>query len=401
MENEQIKALFQQKIDTELTQLRTSAVERETLCQNATGGYPMKRKWTIGLVIALILFLTTVTALAMELSGMGVLDWLYRRDWEQEMTTTVPEVSGATEHRTASLEVRELITDGYGVYLSLAVSPKEEGTLFLSNSTDPYWTKAAELGFPTDDPEQSIAEWASANGYQQLKEIRLYGAYTENEDGSATSENLFHIVMNPIHIESDGTSVFLIACENKGKGHVYKLCYRVLTYPDEKTYRQSYDDPVLENMIVEYDDYEERVITFTVDTPEGMEAELLAEYLPDPAHEQSPEFPQVTGIRILRTPLSAYYDVTYVHPAPGELRRYYFGEPSFITDQLYDRTVRMTGQYTETLPDGSPQFHELHSCILPDPPLEEITLECAMEKRDPEFGDTIWRVYNYLPLLLQ
>ncbi|MBR4068067.1 MAG: hypothetical protein IKK08_05495 [Clostridia bacterium] len=401
MTNDRMQAAVRQKLDSELSALRTSAQQRENLCQNAIGGYQVKRKLTVGLMIALILFLTTVTALAMELSGTGVLDWLYRRDREQEMTTTVPEVSGATEHRTASLEVRELITDGYGVYLSLAVTPKEEGTLFLSNYTDPYWTKAAELGFPTDDPEQSIAEWAAVNGYQQLKEIRLYGAYTENEDGSATSENLFHIVRNPIHIESDGTSVFLIACENKGEGHVYKLCYRVLTYPDEETYHQSYDDPVLENAIVEYDDYEERVITFTVDTPQGMEAEVLAEYLPDPEHEQSSEFPQVTGLRILRTPLSAYYDVTYVHPAPGELRRYYFGEPSFITDQLYDRSVRMTGWYAEPVSGGSQQFHELHSCILPDPPLEEITLECAMEKRDPEFGDTIWCVYKYLPLLLQ
>lgn len=400
MTNNKMQAAVRQKLDSELSALRTSHMQRESLYATATGGIKVKKKLTLGLVIALILFLTTITALAMEMTGIGVLDWLYRRDTEREMTTTVPVVTGDTEHRTASLEVRELITDGYGVYLSLAVTPKEEGTLFLSNHTDPYWTKATELGFPTDDPEQTIAEWAAANGYQKLKEIRMYGAYTEEEDGSTTSENLFHIVCNPIHIESDGTSVFLIASENKGEGHVYRLCYRILTYPDEKTLHDVYSDPVLTNMICEYDDYEERAITFTVDTPEGMEAEVIAEYLPDPAHKQSSEFPQVTGIRLLRTPLSAYYDVAYVHPAPGEQRRYYFGEPSFISEQLYDNTVRMTGWYAETLPDGSMQFHELHSCDLPDPLPEQLTTECALEKRDPVFGDTVWSVYDYLPLLL-
>ena len=401
MTNDRMQAAVRRKLDSELSALRTSPMQRESLYATATGGIKVKKKLTVGLVLALILFLTTLTALAMELSGTGVLDWLYRREREQKMNTTIPIAKGVTEHRAASLELREAITDGYGVYLSLAVTPKEEGTLFLSNRINPYWHTAAELGLTTDDPEQSIAEWAAANGYHQMKEIRLYGAYTVNEDGSTTSENQFVVYGNPVYVESDGTMVFMLAGENKGEGHVYKLCYRVLTYPDEETYHQSYDDPVLENAIVEYDDYEERVITFKVDTPQGMEAEVLAEYLPDPEHEQSSEFPQVTGLRILRTPLSAYYDVTYVHPAPGELRRYYFGEPSFITDQLYDRTVRMTGWYAEPVSGGSQQFHELHSCILPDPPLEEITLECAMEKRDPEFGDTIWCVYQYLPLLLQ
>ncbi len=361
----------------------------------------MKKKLTVGLVFALILFLTTLTALAMELSGTGVLDWLYRREREQKMNTTIPIAKGVTEHRAASLELREAITDGYGVYLSLAVTPKEEGTLFLSNRINPYWHTAAELGLTTDDPEQTVAEWAAANGYHQMKEIRLYGAYTVNEDGSTTSENHFVVYGNPVYVESDGTMVFMLAGENKGEGHVYKLCYRILTYPEPEPNEQMGNYVEMRKMIAEYDDYEERVITFTVDTPQGMEAEVLAEYLPDPEHEQSSEFPQVTGLRILRTPLSAYYDVTYVHPAPGELRRYYFGEPSFITDQLYDQTVRMTGWYAEPVSGGSQQFHELHSCILPDPPLEEITLECAMEKRDPEFGDTVWRVYDYLPLLLQ
>ena len=399
MTNDRMQAAVRRKLDSELSALRTSPMQRESLYATATGGIKVKKKLTVGLVFALILFLTTLTALAMELSGTGVLDWLYRREREQKMNTTIPIAKGVTEHRAASLELREAITDGYGVYLSLAVTPKEEGTLFLSNRINPYWHTAAELGLTTDDPEQTVAEWAAANGYHQMKEIRLYGAYTVNEDGSTTSENQFVVYGNPVYVESDGTMVFMLAGENKGEGHVYKLCYRILTYPEPEPNEQMGNYVEMRKMIAEYDDYEERVITFTVDTPQGMEAELIAEYLPDPGHKQSSEFPQVTGVRILRTPLSAYFDVAYVKPVPGEQRRYYFGEPTFHVTPLYDGTVRMFGRYTETLPDGSTQFHELHSSCLPDLLPDQLTMECAMTKRDPEFGDTVSRVYDYLPLL--
>ena len=85
----------------------------------------MKKKLTVGLVFALILFLTTLTALAMELSGWGLTDWLARKAADQQVPTTIPATHGDTDHRVATLQLRELTTDGYGVYTALAITPKD------------------------------------------------------------------------------------------------------------------------------------------------------------------------------------------------------------------------------------------------------------------------------------
>ena len=89
MTNDRMQAAVRRKLDSELSALRTSPMQRESLYATATGGIKVKKKLTVGLVFALILFLTTLTALAMELSGTGVLDWLYRREREQKMNTTI------------------------------------------------------------------------------------------------------------------------------------------------------------------------------------------------------------------------------------------------------------------------------------------------------------------------
>lgn len=64
MKDKQMKDLFQQTLNAELSGLRTSSLQRDQLYQNAVGGYKVKRKLTVGWVFALVLMLFTVTAVA-------------------------------------------------------------------------------------------------------------------------------------------------------------------------------------------------------------------------------------------------------------------------------------------------------------------------------------------------
>ena len=64
MKRKQMREQVQKSLNAELSGLRTSPLQRDILYQNAVGGYKVKRKLTVGWVLALTLMLATVTAVA-------------------------------------------------------------------------------------------------------------------------------------------------------------------------------------------------------------------------------------------------------------------------------------------------------------------------------------------------
>ena len=64
VKRKQMKDQIQKSLNTELSGLRTSSLQRDILYQNAVSGYKVKRKLTVGWVFALTLMLLTVTAVA-------------------------------------------------------------------------------------------------------------------------------------------------------------------------------------------------------------------------------------------------------------------------------------------------------------------------------------------------
>ena len=250
-------------------------------------------------------------------------------------------------------------------------------------SVIPYRTPAAKIGLAADDPEQTVAAWAEAHGYHKMYQLSLYGDV--------------YSYSNPMRIESDGTTLIMLSGEYKGKDYIHTIRYRLSTFPDEKTYWELFSDDG-DGTVAEYDDGIERKLCFTITPPKGMRAEVLAEYLPVPGQEQPKEYPKVNSVTVLRTPLAAYYDVAYSHPAAADRRKNTFGEPGFFELQFYDRDVWMDGWSIEPLPDGTPQYHELNSCILPEPLPRQLSLECSISRTDPEFGDYVGIVYNHVTL---
>lgn len=376
-------------METQLSGLRTSSMQRDMLFQQATGGKRMKKKLTAGLILALILILTTLTAIAVELSGWSVLEWLSPAA-QPPIPTSALVTEGDTEHRVADIRLWEAVTDGYGVYLSLAITPKEEGTLVLSNAIDPFYNTAAQLGVTPDFEGQTIAQWATAHGYHKLYQISCGGQRTTDEAGNTILHDYFDAHNNPMRILEDGTTVWMMACAYKGEDYLYQLCYRILTFPpDIQTYHAVYSESALGNMIVEYDDYEQRVLTFTVVPPDETSITIVAEYRPAPDAQQPEEYPRVEYIRLLRSPLTDYYDVAYTHPPASKKKSNTIGEPRFFNLDLFSPDVWMKREYEELLPDGTVEKHYVRTnCTIPEAPPEQFSVICTIDYEVPYYDDT-------------
>lgn len=379
---------IKQALDAQLSGLRTSPLQREVLFQQATGGKRMKRKLTAGLVLALILILTALTAVAMELTGWSVLEWL-SPPTQSTLSASTPITQGSTEHRVADIHLREAVTDGYGVYLSLAITPKEEGTLVLSNAIDPFYNKAVQLGVTPDFEDQTVAQWATAHGYHKLYQISCGGQRTTDEVGNTILHDYFDAHNNPMRILDDGTTLWMMACAYQGEEHLYKLCYRILTFPpDIQTYHAVYSESALGNMIAEHDDYEQRVLTFTVAPPDETSIDLVAEYRPSPDAHQPEEYPRVEYIRLLRSPLTDYYDVAYTHPPASKKKSNTIGEPRFFNLDLFSPDVWMKREYEELLPDGTVEKHYVRThCTIPETPPEQFSVICTIDYEVPPYDD--------------
>jgi len=100
MKNERMKRQLQQSLNAELSSLRTSTLQRDQLYQNAVGGYKVKRKLTVGLVLALVLTLLTVTAVAAAL--------LSGKDFVNQFLA--PMLSHTDEEQWTAAELKQILS---------------------------------------------------------------------------------------------------------------------------------------------------------------------------------------------------------------------------------------------------------------------------------------------------
>ena len=107
----------------------------------------------------------------------GVLNWL-SENRSQEISTEQPltEITDEpfllpvdTDYGT--ITVREVKSDGYGIYLSIAFTPKEEGSLALNWAINPFLDAPETAGLVSDYKNQTLAEWAVQHGYRQLLRV--------------------------------------------------------------------------------------------------------------------------------------------------------------------------------------------------------------------------------------
>ena len=115
----------------------------------------------------------------------------------------------------ATLSIREAVTDGYGIYLSIAAVPSTPDTLLLDWSINPFESSPEIIGHVSDYPNQTLAEWAVNHGYNQLIRLSIGSPlpepYTNGRLVSSEKYDPDPAIADKQTVQSDGWSYDLVS----------------------------------------------------------------------------------------------------------------------------------------------------------------------------------------------
>lgn len=133
---------------------------------------PVKKKISLGLVLALTVMLVTVTALAA--GSWGILDFVQERGEEAaayKLMVQVPQEN--TGSHWVDMTIDEALIDGGKAYLAMTVLPKEEKTIVVPrvlNIGAPG--SMAVMNNPDYDMNMSVRAFAESKGYEKIVGFR-------------------------------------------------------------------------------------------------------------------------------------------------------------------------------------------------------------------------------------
>ncbi|MBQ2699867.1 MAG: hypothetical protein IJF65_01810 [Clostridia bacterium] len=173
MKDKQIHHFFQQALNDELSALRTSSVQRTELYQNAVGGYKVKKKLTVGWVLALALMLFAVTAaaaallthtqiieqfavpMALKNDTNNAIQEVYSNQELDQIVSILSENDLALDENSS---IMKALKQGKGYWEEetlMAICREAFGGLFYEWSIEQkYWfeTMAVQIGFKENNP---------------------------------------------------------------------------------------------------------------------------------------------------------------------------------------------------------------------------------------------------------
>lgn len=244
-------------------------------------------------VIAIAIMMMLGIGIAASNGRWGVLNWLSENS-SQEISTEQPPMDVTDEPFLSPVDtdygtitVREVKNDGYGIYLSVAFTPKEEGSLALNWAINPFRDAPEAAGFVSDYRNQTLAEWAVQHGYHQLLRVGfvsdVYQPQNSNSrkepDGSIVYDklingaNLDSYVNNTMKIEENGTSLIMMAGGSMGETEEYELRWTAVPILMN-------EDGTWKNKTPEWnsDDFRQGVISLTVSQSSSIDPAILSQY---------------------------------------------------------------------------------------------------------------------------
>ena len=188
MTDQETRQRFHKAVDAALAGLEGDPLlaQRVLLQARQKEAPKMKRKLSVGLVIALALALMSVSALAAGL--WGIVDFYIVRygttpldGMASALQTGIAQQGGQTS--LANFTLREAICDGQAAYLVFDATPVDDHTLLVCEPVTPG-DSAGFLG--SEFPENmTVAEYAASKGYTQVVQVSVdelqqegYAAYT-------------------------------------------------------------------------------------------------------------------------------------------------------------------------------------------------------------------------------
>ena len=294
----------------------------------------------------------------------------------------------------ATLSIREAVTDGYGIYLSIAAVPSSPDILLLDWSINPFESSPEIIGQVSDYPNQTLAEWAINHKYTQLIRLSIgsplpepytHGRLISSEEYEAdptiadkqtvqSDRWSYDLVSNgsgfdsyinrQMVLEEDGTSLIMIAGgftdQNKYDISCFMIPWRMTE--DGKEDPVDYNYPGLDpnEPIYDMDNRERGILSFAFPENPTVSSTILAEYDGKIPLLSNSEMNSPIHVQFIRTSLNDYclaeysdLDRVYEHlliyenETPG----------SFISySKLYVSCYQLKGE----------TISFLRSCIVPD-----------------------------------
>jgi len=250
--------------------------------------------------------------------------------------------SKPVEFSEATISIREILFDRYGIYMTIAAIPSDSHVLLLDYSMNPFENTPEDIGCESDYDQQTIAKWAVEHGYQGIMRVSFSSPapepYTSGRLVSSVSydpeSNDRHIVQidtfqndrisagsnfdsyhdRKMQLEDDGTVSIMLSGAYTGQ-ETYQIACTM--FPWRMT-PEGEKDPVIRDIpgrdpddaLYDYDYSEHQVITFTLPALQENDTVLLAEYEGNVAVKNSPDDTAPVTVKLIRTMVNDYCEVT-------------------------------------------------------------------------------------------
>ncbi len=376
MTDKELRTRIHKAVDDHFAALGDDPFLAQRIAAVAKGEKPVKKKFAaFPAVVTMVILLTLTAGIAAEAIGWNVLEWL-SIPADNVQDTVFPETTGDVSHPVADVHIHEAVSDGYGVYMSVVCKPKEENVLLLNASVNPR-DDADAIGLVPDYPRQTIGAWADRHGYS-IYDVRLYtvAAYPDLMNNAG-----FDSMLGQMQRNEDGSIVIMMAGGSVPLPRDYQLNYIITPYEKQLNGLWQVDEWAVMD--------EQRSIGFSIDVPEKPETEVLAEYAVSP--ETPTQHINLTGCRLLRTPLMTYAEFTYTFKdaAIGQMER---PDKDHFYPHGYDLMnwdVRMELISTETLADGTTQFCYVTTAQLPQGTPDEMEVDVRLSGGDNKMKELV------------
>ena len=376
MTDKELHTRIHKAIDDHFAALGDDPFLAQRIAAVAKGEKPVKKKFAaFPAVVTMVILLTLTAGIAAEAIGWNVLEWL-SIPADNVQDTVFPETTGDISHPVADVHIHEAVSDGYGVYMSVVCKPKEENVLLLNASVNPR-DDAEAIGLVPDYPRQTIGAWADRHGYS-IYDVRLYtvAAYPDLMNNAG-----FDSMLGQMQRNEDGSIVIMMAGGSVPLPRDYQLNYIITPYEKQLNGLWQVDEWAVMD--------EQRSIGFSIDVPEKPETEVLAEYAVSP--ETPTQHINLTGCRLLRTPLMTYAEFTYTFKdaAIGQMER---PDKDHFYPHGYDLMnwdVRMELISTETLADGTTQFCYVTTAQLPQGTPDEMEVDVRLSGGEDQMAELV------------
>ncbi len=294
--------------------------------------------------IAVIMILMLGIGIAASNGRWGVQNWLSENRGEsteqQPLSETAEPFMAPIDMEYATITVREAQNDGYGMYLSVAITPKDKGVLAFNWSINPFKDGPEAIGFTPDQKGQTLAEWAVQHGYHQLirivlgsmpepsipkelktdEEIAAYldelgVPYRKTENGGILFDQVSggpafdSYVNNRTMVEEDGTTLIMIAGNCIQGQNEYSLHWAAVPCLMNKDGTWDISEPEWK-----MDDWRQGTIDLTVPVNIQSDPILMIKYTGETSLLDHPDEKIPVTVQLIRTELNDYIRIECADP---------------------------------------------------------------------------------------